>query len=63
MDKETLRQRRELLDLTQEQFAKELEVAPNTVSRWERGDRSIPSYLKLAIETVERKLSKKGKAK
>jgi hypothetical protein len=33
-------------------------VANNTVSRWELGQRSIPEFLPLALETIERRLSK-----
>jgi hypothetical protein len=32
-------------------------VANNTVSRWELGQRSIPEFLPLALETIERRLS------
>jgi transcriptional regulator with XRE-family HTH domain len=51
-----LKEYREKIGLTQEQLAGALKVASNTVSRWERDDRSIPPYLFLAIETIERKL-------
>jgi transcriptional regulator with XRE-family HTH domain len=40
---------------SQSQLAKVLLVTPLTISRWERGDRHIPSFLHLALECVERK--------
>jgi transcriptional regulator with XRE-family HTH domain len=52
-----LKERREKLKLTQEQLAKELKVAANTVSRWELGTRKIPEFLDLALQTIERNLS------
>lgn len=61
MTGDELRGKRALLGMTQEQLAAELNVAPNTVARWERGERSIPPYLDLAMETVERNQPKKGK--
>ena len=61
MTGDELREKRQSLGMTQEQLAAELKVAPNTVARWERGERSIPPYLDLALETIERSLSKKGK--
>jgi DNA-binding transcriptional regulator YiaG len=59
---------REKLEMTQGQLAHALEVDVMTISRWEREVRSIPTYLKLAMETVERNQSnlpkpKDGKAK
>lgn len=44
--------------MTQEQLASALRVAANTVARWERGERSIPPHLDLALETVERENGK-----
>ena len=38
---------------SQSQLSKVLEVAPITISRWERGDRSIPSFLHLALRCIE----------
>lgn len=58
-----LRRRREAMGLTQERLAEELDVATNTIARWERGERSIPSFLSLALETLERRAAKKKKAK
>ncbi len=56
-----LKQYREKIGLTQEQLSEALQVASNTVSRWEREDRAIPPYLPLAIETIERNLKLKTK--
>lgn len=50
---------RENIGLTQEQLAKELKVASNTVSRWELGTRKIPEFLELALKTIEREVRKK----
>ncbi len=58
-----LKDYREGIGLTQEQLAEALQVASNTVSRWERDDRAIPPYLSLAIETIERNLKPKTKTK
>jgi transcriptional regulator with XRE-family HTH domain len=45
--------------MTQAQLAKALGVNIMTVSRWERGLRSIPSHLSLALEAIEAKQKKK----
>jgi repressor LexA len=47
-----LRKIREELGLTQDELAKALSVAANTVARWERGERKIPNHLPLAMKTV-----------
>ncbi len=49
---------REKSGLSQDQLAKELKVARNTVSRWELEERKIPEYLELALQTIERNLIK-----
>jgi len=59
MEKEELKKIREDLGLTQSELAAHLKVAPNTVSRWELGERKIPEFLDLALETVQRRLRKK----
>lgn len=56
MNGKELKDYREKIGLTQEQLAEALQVASNTVSRWERDDRAIPPYLHLALETIERKI-------
>ncbi len=61
MEADELKKRREQLGMTQEQLAVALSVHVMTVSRWERGERSIPSHLPLALETVERQHKKSSK--
>jgi len=60
MNKDELKQYRERIGLTQGELSKALGVANNTVSRWELGQRSIPEFLPLALETIERRLSTVG---
>jgi excisionase family DNA binding protein len=60
MNKDELKQYRERIGLTQGELSKALGVANNTVSRWELGQRSIPVFLPLALETIERRLSTVG---
>ncbi len=48
--------RRRSMEMTQAELATELEVSANTVARWERGERAIPPYLKLALDTIEQNL-------
>ena len=55
MNKDELKQFREGIGLTQGELSKALGVANNTVSRWELGTRSIPEFLPLALETIERR--------
>lgn len=50
---------REKIGLTREELARELKTSYVTVFRWEKGERAMPPYLELALETIERKLSKK----
>ena len=59
MDADELREKRKALEMTQAQLAKALGVNVMTVSRWERGLRSIPSHLPLALEAIEAKQKKK----
>ena len=58
MNGNELREKRKELGITQEQLAKELSVASNTIARWEREEMKIPPYLHLAIETIEQKYKK-----
>jgi transcriptional regulator with XRE-family HTH domain len=43
-------------ELTQRELARSLGVDVMTVSRWERGTRSIPALLPLALEALEKRL-------
>jgi DNA-binding transcriptional regulator YiaG len=54
MTGEELKDRREKLGLSRTALAEELRTTLATITRWENGDRSIPAYLDLALETVER---------
>ncbi|MGA9767917.1 MAG: helix-turn-helix transcriptional regulator [Blastocatellia bacterium] len=63
MNGDELKQRREELGMTQEQLAKALGVNIMTISRWERGVRSIPPHLSLALEAIEIKQKKKNDKK
>ncbi|OPY68379.1 MAG: helix-turn-helix protein [Syntrophorhabdaceae bacterium PtaU1.Bin034] len=60
MTPDDLKKWREKNGYTQASLAKALAVIPITVSRWERGVREIPSFLHLALETLERKGGEKG---
>jgi transcriptional regulator with XRE-family HTH domain len=54
-----LRRRRMSLGLSQIQFAKEIDVVPNTVSRWESGSiPTVPKTVELSLEALEFRLSK-----
>ena len=55
MTPDDLKKWREKYAYTQASLAKALAVIPITVSRWERGVREIPSFLHLALETLERR--------
>jgi transcriptional regulator with XRE-family HTH domain len=63
MDGKELKARREQLGLTQSELAKQFDVKPNTVARWENGVLAVPRTVELAIETVERNLSSGQKVK
>jgi DNA-binding transcriptional regulator YiaG len=56
----TLKNRRRALGFTQAQLAEALGVMANTVARWERGERRIPSIMPLALETVESRVARGG---
>jgi transcriptional regulator with XRE-family HTH domain len=59
MEKETLKQRRENLGLTQSEFADILGFASNTVSGYETGRLEIPKYMELVLQALEAKQIKK----
>jgi transcriptional regulator with XRE-family HTH domain len=54
-----LKARRESLGLSQAELAEKLDVAPNTVARWERGELRIanPGMLKWALIAIENELA------
>jgi len=54
MTGQELRAWREHWRLSQIELASMLNVHPNTVGGWERGQREIPGFLALALETLER---------
>jgi DNA-binding XRE family transcriptional regulator len=61
MTGQELREWRKDWKLTQEELARVLGVYRVSVNRWEKGVRSIPSFLPLALEALENRLRKEGK--
>lgn len=57
-DAKRARQLRELVGLSRVAVAKLFDVRPYVVESWERGERSIPSHLPLALESIERQQGK-----
>ena len=55
MEPKELKQWRIANGYNQERLAKALSVHVQTISRWERGAREIPSFLKLALGYLELK--------
>jgi len=55
MEPKELKQWREKNRYSQSQLAEVLGVIPISVSRWERGEREIPSFLHLALNYLELK--------
>jgi transcriptional regulator with XRE-family HTH domain len=55
MTGDELKQWRNKTGYSQGQLAKALGVIPVTISRWERGERQIPSFLHLALDQLELK--------
>jgi transcriptional regulator with XRE-family HTH domain len=53
MEGKEFRIKRNLLDLTQAEIAAKLDLNPNTVSRYEKGDLKIPKTVELAIEHLQ----------
>lgn len=56
-----LKKARNALGLTQEELARHLGKAANTIARWEREELEIPIYLKLALIGLEIELERKKK--
>ena len=54
MDGTELKRRRERLGMSQEELAKILDVAPQSVSRYERDAQPIPRVVELALKEIER---------
>ena len=61
MDGDTLKRKRRELRMTQVQLAEVLRVNVTTVSRWERGLRSVPPHLDLALEAIGANRKKNSK--
>ena len=57
MNGDELRARRTALRFTQEELAKFLSVAPNTIARWERGEREIPTLADYRVDWLEQRLN------
>ncbi len=53
MEKETLKQRRENIGLTQADFAETIGVTATTISRYETGLITIPKYMDFVLEALE----------
>ena len=58
MDGDSLKRKRRELSMTQAELADVLRVNVMTVSRWERGLRSVPPHLDLALEAIGAKRKK-----
>jgi DNA-binding transcriptional regulator YiaG len=61
MSGEELKKWREQWSITQAELARLLGTYQETISRWERGVRGIPSHLALALEALEHRLRKEEK--
>lgn len=59
MEKESLKQRREQIGLTQAEFADMIGVTSTTISRYETGLMKIPKYMDFVLEALEARLVKK----
>ena len=55
MTSDELKAWRHLNGYSQSQLAKALGVITTTVSRWERREREIPSYLHLALKSLKKR--------
>jgi predicted transcriptional regulator len=61
MTGQDLKNWRKKWSITQGELAQQLGTYQETISRWERGKRGIPSHLYLALEALENRLRKEGK--
>jgi DNA-binding XRE family transcriptional regulator len=61
MTGQELKEWRRKCGLSQEELGRLLGVARFSVSRWEIGTRTIPSFLHLALEALENRMAKGGK--
>lgn len=62
MNPDDLKKWRKKNNYSQSQIAKVLGVATMTISRWERGEREIPSFLHLALECTKKRKGPKPRA-
>jgi len=60
MTRAQLREWRKRQGITQQHLANLLSVHPVTIARWETGTRKIPSFLHLALKSLERPKRKGG---
>ena len=66
MKRKELKKWRSSNNYSQSQLARVLGVDVMTISRWERGERKVPSFLALALRALELEggdVNKKGKRK
>jgi predicted transcriptional regulator len=61
MKGEDLKSWRKKWGVTQVELAKMLGTYQETISRWEKGKRGIPSHLGLALEALEHRIREGGK--
>lgn len=54
-----LKEWRQKQGITQGELARRLNMSENAVGQWERGERSIPGVVPVALRTVERELKDK----
>jgi DNA-binding transcriptional regulator YiaG len=60
MEANELRERREALDLSIYDLAREFRVAPSSVHRWERGDVKLHGLTAVGADTVLRRLERRA---
>lgn len=59
MEGPALKRWRDAAGLSQTALAEWLDVAPNTIARWERGKIAIPAFLPLALAEVKRRINER----